>query len=575
MIVMDPMPLSPPSCIFLIVLSGVYVFALVVELISHFAGGTLHIIPMPIFSLLGLIFFGVAGILLIVNVYAPIMIQIIAITLCLLAALLFLIDITIVLVFWKRKCSACKCYNGTEILPHKDKEPSASEIKTTKHDITTSLSDVRVPRELEGVVTPDHGFRKVEYPRRREYVDSPTCVPSICHLGVAQIQTESKKVSIVESQTPSAITKETPMQTLSKCEFCQQQIPFVRPVTEKSDVRRTQCFQCTSQWGYPAIVQFVRGEDGVPCCSGCKCITDTAQSSSQQLLQQRTESLTPRVKPSSNKTMGSEATQQVAIKQKEEATEIKKNAKPTNEDVERNFVKTEKPERTRETITELVNTQEKSNEDCTKENEIERSKGGGGERYTKIYEKLMRMEQGSITDLEESPTHMHMNETPPSSRMKPRALLQLKSNKVDPIKNIDVIEDQIPERIASRTMLDNQAVPKNERPARTDSPNPAIEYQLNDSCLFCRRQNLTPTSDNSRCYTVLKDKKGNYFCEFCAPSNSKKIMKRLESTDLRELRCANCRSHLRYRLRTNVKLKTDTCPRCNRSQRHAASPSST
>lgn len=102
------------------------------------------------------------------------------------------------------------------------------------------------------------------------------------------------------------------------------------------------------------------------------------------------------------------AIQLILVKQKEEATEIKKNAKPTNEDVERNFVKTEKPERTRETITELVNTQEKSNEDCTKENEIERSKGGGGERYTKIYEKLMRMEQGSITDLEESPTHMHM-----------------------------------------------------------------------------------------------------------------------------------------------------------------------
>lgn len=69
-----------------------------------------------------------------------------------------------------------------------------------KHDVTTSLSDVRVPRELEGVALPDHCYRKVEYPKRREYVDCLTCVPSLCNLDVAQTQTEPKRVSIVESQ---------------------------------------------------------------------------------------------------------------------------------------------------------------------------------------------------------------------------------------------------------------------------------------------------------------------------------------------------------------------------------------
>lgn len=74
-----------------------------------------------------------------------------------------------------------------------------------KHDVTTSLSDVRVPIELKSVVTPDHGFRKVEYPRRREYVDCPTCVPSLCNLSIAQIQTEPCETSVMESQVSDAL----------------------------------------------------------------------------------------------------------------------------------------------------------------------------------------------------------------------------------------------------------------------------------------------------------------------------------------------------------------------------------
>jgi len=51
---------------------------------------------MAIFSLLGLLFFGVAGILLIFA-YTQLIVQIVAMTLCLLTALFFLIDITMVL----------------------------------------------------------------------------------------------------------------------------------------------------------------------------------------------------------------------------------------------------------------------------------------------------------------------------------------------------------------------------------------------------------------------------------------------------------------------------------------------
>lgn len=45
MTAMDPTPISTLACILLIVISGVYVFVLAVDLINHFVGNALHIIP--------------------------------------------------------------------------------------------------------------------------------------------------------------------------------------------------------------------------------------------------------------------------------------------------------------------------------------------------------------------------------------------------------------------------------------------------------------------------------------------------------------------------------------------------
>jgi len=42
---MDPIPVSAITCIILIILSGIYVFVLLVELISYFSGGNLHLVP--------------------------------------------------------------------------------------------------------------------------------------------------------------------------------------------------------------------------------------------------------------------------------------------------------------------------------------------------------------------------------------------------------------------------------------------------------------------------------------------------------------------------------------------------
>lgn len=212
---------------------------------------------------------------------------------------------------------------------------------------------------------------------------------------------------------------------------------------------------------------------------------------------------------------------------------------------------------------------------------IERSKGGGGEeRQMTIYHQLMRAsEEGSVSSLKESTTHTVgtqisetlMSSLASSSRTKSRTLLHLKSNKVDPIRDADV-SDEDPVAGPSRTFV-SSAVQKDEC---AESPNP-IEHRMNDDCSHCKRQSLTPTSTN--CCNIFKDKRGRYFCEFCAPSDSKRITSRLEVTDLKKLRCANCRLSLRARgVKTsqNIKLKSDACPKCGQSQRQtaASSPSS-
>lgn len=57
---------------------------------------------MCVFSLIGLTFFGTAGILLIVYGYTQLVVQIIAMVLCLLATLFFLLDVTMVFAWVSR-----------------------------------------------------------------------------------------------------------------------------------------------------------------------------------------------------------------------------------------------------------------------------------------------------------------------------------------------------------------------------------------------------------------------------------------------------------------------------------------
>ncbi|KAL6424622.1 hypothetical protein ACFW04_009960 [Cataglyphis niger] len=578
MITMDPTPISSLACILLIVLSGVYVFILAIDLISQFAGSTLHFIPMCLFSIIGLAFFATAGILLILYSYVALIVHMAAIILCLLAALFFLLDITMVFVSWKKKCFLCKrcCYYGADNLLRKESLPPGATVM--KHDVTTSLSDVRVPDE-RNIAEPDHSYRRTEYARRREYVDSSNCAPSLCRLNIAQIQTEPRETSVVEIQTPSRIVKETPIQTFAKCEFCQQ---IMQPTISDA---------AGQYLSYPAIVQFVRaGTDGTPCCPGCKCPTERNQQPLQKpsrplSTSKREESPVPG--PKSNKT--SEATQQVTSKsdiqncvnypyhsgskRKADIMEIKRDgnliSQPRQiltEEIIAMLAKNEEPAVIRDMIAQsFVGTIDKESTERKEklikgiefDDKIERIKGGGGEEYQmKMYHQLMHAsEEGHESSLKTSTTRTvgtQISETisplASSGRTKSKIFLHLKPNKVDPIRDDKCAE----------------------------SPN-SIERRMNDDYSRCKRQNLTPILTNY--YNIFKDKRGRYMCKFCAPSDSKRITSRLEITDSKKLRCANCQLYFRVRgVKTsqNIKLKSNTCPKYDQSQRQtaASSPSS-
>ncbi|XP_020280323.1 uncharacterized protein LOC109853032 isoform X2 [Pseudomyrmex gracilis] len=475
-IVMDPTPISALACILLIVLSGVYVFVLAVELISHFAGGGVHITPMCAFSLLGFVFFGSAAILLISNNYTHLAVTLAAILLCTLAALLFLIDITMIFVFWKRRCSICKrcCINDTpEFLRKIEKLAPVHIDETMKYDVATSVSDIRVPDELKSIVPADHSYRKVEYPPRRQYVDRPTSVPSVSYHDVAEIQTEANDMSVVESQTPETVTIERPMQTVSKCDFCHRIMePFVLSTIE--DAVAARCFQ-QAPFTYPAVVHFVRGGVGVPCCRGCKCFGKMQMQNQQQSSQQSSSK-------GANVTLTSEATQQVAndnvaanftvtsfyvkpdkniqTSSKTDLNTFKQTVNMTKEDADCSEkanlastfpqdeeLETELDETSIQTVTTKGRTNRRHSEKKKRKSidtiehcdDVERSRGGG-EQEVNIYQQFMHaIEQRSMISTAQSTRHTVATQmstmliAPQMTRTKTKTFL--KSNRIDPVRD--------------------------------------------------------------------------------------------------------------------------------------------
>ncbi|XP_053975161.1 uncharacterized protein LOC128874407 [Hylaeus volcanicus] len=233
---------------------------------------------MFLLSFLGVIFFGIAGILLIFVYTATVLWYIMTILcLCLLLSVLFLIDAAMILAFWKRSCNQCCCASQAEILYQK-KNFCHPLCETVKYDLTTSISSLRIPSGDEGA-TPDHTYRKVGYGHRRQYVDCPTSAPSASKVDVAEVQTEPRRTFHIESQTQRSV-KEIPVQTVSRCEMCNQQMQIFSTTADvQATMQSAPCTPC------PALVQLIRG---VPCCSGCRCVAGIVQVP-QQSQQQQTQ----------------------------------------------------------------------------------------------------------------------------------------------------------------------------------------------------------------------------------------------------------------------------------------------
>ncbi|XP_026670315.1 uncharacterized protein LOC113464492 isoform X2 [Ceratina calcarata] len=249
-------------CILILALSGVYVFVLALDLICQFGGGEIHSLPMFIFSLLGMIFFAAAGIIILFTYTSPWTIVAIA-CFSLVAFILFVIDVTLVLAFWKRSCNLCQqcCYaNKAEVLYQATGECDPQCTETVKYDLMTSVSSVQVPSGDEQP-TPDHSKRKVNYGHRREYVDCKTSARTLATTSVCDVQTEKRPVVNIQSQTPREV-KEIPVQTVSRCEMCNRKINLSSKSSGTIPASHQACAPC------PALVQLFRGH---PCSPGCRC----------------------------------------------------------------------------------------------------------------------------------------------------------------------------------------------------------------------------------------------------------------------------------------------------------------
>ncbi|XP_043801167.1 uncharacterized protein LOC122719446 [Apis laboriosa] len=133
----------------------------------------------------------------------------------------------------------------------------------------TSVSQIKLYDDGEEV---DHSFRKIAQGYRRQYIDCSTSAQKLCHVDVADIQTDHYPIATAENQTLQEM-KEINVQTLSKCELCHQQIQF----SASSSALIKNQFQCAT---CPAFIQLFKGMS----CS--KCATGMMQMSRQNRQQQ-------------------------------------------------------------------------------------------------------------------------------------------------------------------------------------------------------------------------------------------------------------------------------------------------
>ncbi|XP_076234565.1 uncharacterized protein LOC143179294 [Calliopsis andreniformis] len=234
---------------------------------------------MLLFTLLGALLFGIT-VAILVSVYltAAFWYILTMLILCCLMCIFFLLEIAMIMMFWKRKyrcCKECCSMDRTEVLKGDFCHPLCSE--TVKYDQMTSISSLTMPsRDEEGI--PDHSQRKIGYGRRRQYVDCPTSARTKSVVDIVEVQTELHATSTIGSQTQREL-KESPVQTVSKCELCNRQLQFPSSSGTVQPTTQSPCAPC------PALVQLIRG---VSCCPGCRCVAGIVQMP-QQSQQQQTQ----------------------------------------------------------------------------------------------------------------------------------------------------------------------------------------------------------------------------------------------------------------------------------------------
>ncbi|XP_011351429.1 uncharacterized protein LOC105287531 isoform X2 [Ooceraea biroi] len=210
-------------------------------------------------------------------------------------------------------------------------------------------------------------------------------------------------------------------------------------------------------------------------------------------------------------------------------------------------------------------TREKS---IKKYNNVKRSKGGGeGDR---IYQRFTRtMFREDTTDVEELLGRSVTTQVSPklimspSSRTKPKTSLHLKTNKVDPVDDANISEEnRVSEEVTSGITHATGTVQEIELAESSDP----VEQQ--NACRCESRKSSKSASNNSKRYVTLfmSNLRDTYYCEFCRPYKcSESISKSFDIAELKKLRCASCKFSFYERC-------SDVCSICLK-QRKRATPS--
>ncbi|XP_063995310.1 uncharacterized protein LOC135172836 [Diachasmimorpha longicaudata] len=291
--VMSRRYLTDVACILLICLSSSHLFFQGLDIMNHFFGDGVPESPMYIFSLIGMILFAIAGISLIhyVTSYISFWAILMTMILCFIISFLYTIEIIAVLFYWRRKYSAWKKCHPVMMEPMtktsftKTCEFPSPNANICKCEITTSVSgqDFLDPTVD---ITETHGMRKINYARRRQYVDSPCSVPALTIQAVGEVQTDNRLTSLGEAQTANAQMKETIIQTATqdnRQKFKTPQQCFATDTCLCSRILYPQ-YQIPCSKICPASIVILPGTLRGSCCESCNC-SDHLEKSSQQLHQ--------------------------------------------------------------------------------------------------------------------------------------------------------------------------------------------------------------------------------------------------------------------------------------------------